>query len=180
MGMIFLANAGVPMLLLQGPALALMLAPVIFIEASLCRRFLSLPTNKAFWGVAFANLISTFIGFPILWLILVVIQMAGLGGNKSYGMETLALKIYAVTVQAPWLIPYETDLYWMLPTAGLVLLVPTFFVSVYIERWFCRWYWKYEDRATLNKAFWKIHCASYSLLVGVGLCLLAYSLQHKW
>ncbi len=47
-------------------------------------------------------------------------------------------KVIAVTWQAPWLIPYESDFHWMMPVAGLVLLIPFFFVSWWSEYFVAR------------------------------------------
>ena len=55
------------------------------------------------------------------------------GGGSAYGINTSARKLLAATWQAPWLVPYETDLYWMLPVASLVLLIPFFFASYFVE-----------------------------------------------
>jgi hypothetical protein len=51
------------------------------------------------------------------------------GGGSAYGIETLGEKVLAVTWQSAWLIPYEPELHWMVPVAGLVLLLPFFLVS---------------------------------------------------
>ena len=50
-------------------------------------------------------------------------------------------RLAAVTVQSAWLIPYETELRWMVPAAGLVLLVPCLLVSIGVEQWRLRRYW---------------------------------------
>lgn len=49
-------------------------------------------------------------------------------------METPAHRLAAVTLQAAWLVPYEKHLAWMVP-AAVVLLVPCFALSVFVEDW---------------------------------------------
>lgn len=58
-------------------------------------------------------------------------MIAGVGG--AFGLDTTLGKVLSVTLQAAWLIPYESDLHWMIPVAALVLLVPFFFVSWWSE-----------------------------------------------
>ena len=76
-----LANAGVPMLFVQMPLLLITLPVVIAVEAALCRRWLGVSWKKAWKSAAIANIASTVVGFPILWIALVIIQMAVGGGG---------------------------------------------------------------------------------------------------
>jgi len=88
------------------------------------------------------------------------------------------LSIYSVTAQAPWLIPYEDKLYWMIPSAMLILLVPTFFMSVLVEQFFYRRSLQsLAPDANFSKASWKFHLASYGFLFALGFILLAYALK---
>ena len=114
------------------PALAYSIIPIIMIEAIYLQKTLKLSAKSAVKTVAISNIVSTAVGIPITWMILVVIQLIT-GGGSSYGIETVYEKVIAVTWQAPWLIPYESDLKWMVPIAGLVLLVPFYFVSWWSE-----------------------------------------------
>lgn len=122
------ANAGVPMLFLAMPALLISLVPIIAIETLYIAKSLGLQFGQSLKTVSISNVASTIIGIPLTWFLLVVIQMVT-GGGGSYGIDSVMGKLLAVTWQAPWLIPYEEDLSWMIPVAGLVLLIPFFFVS---------------------------------------------------
>jgi hypothetical protein len=161
-----LADAGLPMLFIDLPAMLCALVPVIIAEFLVARNVLGVRPGKAFEGVAIANLVSTLFGFPLLWILLVVLDFC-LGGGGAHGLGTLWGRVYAVTVQAPWLIPYESDFYWMVPIAGLYLLVPAFFVSVFLERWICRKIWKDQKAEDVRKFSWKAHFVSYSVLLVV-------------
>ena len=66
-----------------------------------------------------------------MWLILATVQLTFAG--TALGLATAATRVYAVTVQAPWLIPYEEDLPWMIPAALAALAVPAYALSVFIE-----------------------------------------------
>jgi hypothetical protein len=126
------ANIGVPMIFVTMPAMLIGLLPTIGIEAYIIKNNLNLIPKKAIITSTVANAISTTIGVPLTWGALVLLQMIT-GGGGAHGLQTFFKKFLAVTWQAPWLIPYESDLGWMVPTAMLVLLVPFFFVSWRVE-----------------------------------------------
>ena len=87
---------------------------------------------KAVKTTTICNLVSTFAGVPFTWAILLFIQTIS-GGSVAWGINTIWGKIIAITWQAPWLIPYQFQFNWMIPSAGIVLLIPFFFVSWWIE-----------------------------------------------
>lgn len=126
------ANAGVPMIFLAMPVLGFSIIPIIIIEAIFLSKKLELASPSAFKTTTISNLVSTIVGIPLTWLLLVLIQMLA-GGGGAYGLDTTLGKVLSVTLQAGWLIPYESDLHWMIPVAGLVLLVPFFFASWWSE-----------------------------------------------
>lgn len=126
------ANAGVPMLMLAMPVYAISLLPIIGIESLYLSKKLSLELHQALKAVSISNLASTLVGIPITWVLLVFIQMVT-GGGSSYEVSTTFGKIIAVTWQAPWLIPHEKELGWMIPVAGTFLLVPFYFASWWSE-----------------------------------------------
>ena len=116
------------------PALWLSLLPVILVEAWVIARWLPLSPRRAVSGAALGNVISTLIGIPLMWMFLATAQLVLAGTAR--GLSSVGAKTYAVTVQAPWLIPYEEDLKWMIPAALIVLAIPAYILSVLIE-WRC-------------------------------------------
>ena len=136
------ANAGVSMLFLAMPAFLISLVPIIAIETLYISKGMQLPLAQSLKTVSISNVASTVVGIPLTWFLLVLVQMVT-GGGGAYGIDSVMGKILAVTWQAPWLIPYESDLNWMIPVAGLVLLVPFFFAS---------WWSEYFVSKKLNKA----------------------------
>lgn len=160
------ANAGVPMLFLAMPALLFSLVPIIAIESLYISKGLKLPIGQSLKTVSISNLASTIIGIPLTWLLLVVVQMVT-GGGGAYGIDSVMGKVLAVTWQAPWLIPYEKDLDWMIPVAGLVLLVPFFFAS---------WWSEYFVSKKINKVL-----PPLSIKIKVrNANLITYSLLAAW
>ena len=53
-------------------------------------------------------------------------RVVATGGGRAFGIDSSWQRVFAVTVQAAWLIPYESELNWMVPLAAIVLLVPFF------------------------------------------------------
>lgn len=154
--MITLANAGVPMLFLYAPVLAIAFVPIVAIEATLVTWLCNVRVGRAFWTVALANLVSTVVGVPLTWLALVLLQMlTGGGGAHGVGLQ-------AVTWQAPWLIPYEESLHWMIPAAGMFLCVPFYLTSALVEMLVLRPLLK--DGTGIARGVWIANGATYGLL----------------
>jgi hypothetical protein len=157
------ADAGVPMLALLWPASWMAFIPVVIIEAWIAKQIFGLMWKPALFRTGLANTASTLIGIPLTWGALLLIELGISGGGKAFGIETLPQKLFAVIVQAPWLIPYEEDLDWMITAAAIVLLVPFFFASVFIERW------AFDRKRQLEKPLvrlwsWKANLVTYGIM----------------
>lgn len=126
------ANAGIPMLMLAAPIYIQSFIPIVILETLYLTKSLKVPAIKSAATVTTANLFSTIIGIPLTWFILVSLQMAT-GGGSYFDFDTTLGKIITVTWQAPWLSPHEGQLGWMIPSAGIILLIPFFFASWWSE-----------------------------------------------
>lgn len=165
------------MLLLTLPAMVVALIPVIVIEAVVLGRALNVSAVSRLKSVSIANVTSTVVGVPFTWIDLVALQGIT-GGTKGYGIATPTQKLLAVTWQAPWLIPYEGDLYWMVPTASLVLLVPFFFASYVIEANMISRLEPQYPESRLRPVVFRANLLSYILLAVANLAWLLWSLHH--
>ena len=167
------------MIFLALPPMVVLLIPVILLEVFASKKQITKENRKKVWlGVTGANIFSTFIGWPLAWILLVVIQLLT-GGGGAHGLDSPLGVILSVTQQAPWLIPYESDLYWMVPVAMGVLLVPFFFVSIYTERFILRKVWKAEEKDVIRSFSWKAHLYSYGFLLIVVAFYAFYSINEK-
>src|SRR5690349_8117178 len=101
----YLANMGVPMIAIYWPPAWLAFVPVVAIEAWWARRVLGNSWRKAITSTFVANAVSTLVGIPIVWCIWAAFQLRFFG--TALGLDSPAEQVYAVTVQASWLIPYE-------------------------------------------------------------------------
>ena len=170
------ANVGVPMLFVSWGAMLLALLPIIVIETCILSMQLGLSLGSSIKVAAIANGVSTLIGIPVAWFLLVLAQMFT-GGGSAYGLDTAWKKFLAVTWQAPWLIPYEDDLDWMVPSAGLALLVPFFFASWWIEAWVVSYYVHIPGQVAVSHAVLIANQVTYGILALLGLGLLANTLN---
>ena len=125
------------------PLMVVSLLPIIAVETLLVARDLRLPTGRAFRVVGLANVVSTIAGFPLVWIVMVPIQV----------------------LPAAWL-PREVP-FW---TVFGVLLIPTFFLSWLIEG---KVMWRFflhpseTDRLTMKqvwRATLRANLTSYALL----------------
>jgi len=169
------------MLFLAFPSAFYLLIPVIAVEFLVARSLSDITPLRRFAGVTVANLLSTLAGWPLMWYIMVLLQLFVVpGGGSAYGLFTPLRAIASVTLQAAWLVPYEEELYWMVPTAAMVLMVPAFFVSVPIERTVLRFIWRQEPISQRKRFVWRANLCSYALLIAIGCSWLVYSVvDHR-
>jgi hypothetical protein len=163
------ANIGVPMLVVVWPLSWIAFVPVVAIEAAVARKVVRLSWRKSLRSSLLANAVSTLVGIPVTWGLLVAIEMIISRGGQAFGLKTTLGKVLAVTLQAPWLIPYEKNMRWMLP-AAVTFLLPFFgLASVFIERPIFR-KWAGCDKAEARQWSWKANALTYglSILVAIG------------
>jgi hypothetical protein len=116
------ADMGVPMIALYLPPAWALLLPIMLVEALVGWRKWRIPLKAAITSQAVANGVSTLLGVPVAWLFLAGVELTCCG--TALGLGSGWRRAYAVTVQAPWLIPYEDDLKWMIPIAlGVLSLI---------------------------------------------------------
>jgi hypothetical protein len=126
-----LANAGVPMIFWQMPVAAIALLPIVVVESLVATPILKQPLGRVALRVLAANALSTFVGVPIAWIGMLVVNIATTG-TRAHGFDTPWKAFQSVVLQASWLVPYEDQLVWLIPAATLILLVPYFLVSVFV------------------------------------------------
>jgi len=158
-----LANVGVPMIFWQLPAMAIALVSIVAVETAVAHRFSRRSISQTARAVGLANIVSTFVGIPLAWAAMLTLNILSTGGGV-HGFDSPFTAFQSVVLQASWLVPYEEHLAWLIPAATLVLLVPYFVVSVFLERFVLRKMWKDAGQAMTSKAAWSMNAASYGLL----------------
>ena len=144
------------------------LLPIIALETFLARRWIQLERPRIFKGVAMANVVSTLVGVPLAWGVMLGLELATTDGS-AYVLDSPSAIIKTAVLGAAWLPPPDMgDPAWIFPLASLVLLVPAFFLSVLLERFVLVRKWKTVPKAQITKTVWKINIASYIALVALG------------
>lgn len=166
-----LADVGIPMIVVQWPLMIGALIPVIIVEALLIRRWLQLSCRDAFIGVTKANLLSTLAGFPLAWLAMFAIEMAvmlplGLAADKWHWhfFDSPFFQVVGFVIGMAWVGPADDGGFWIVPLAAALLLIPSFYISVWLESKICRRTWPDIDSAVVRRGVFRANLASYVVL----------------
>lgn len=156
------------MIYVVGPFFLLAFFPIIFIEARFYHKLAGLPLERAGYGAILANLLSTVVGIPVTWVVLVFLMIITGGGEDGYP------RWLATMLQAPWLGPNGNKLELMIPSAAIILHLPFFLMSLGVEYVFLRRYFKQADQRQVWRACWMGNLATYVCLTGFWLIVLLY------
>jgi len=157
------ANIGIPLI---GPAIALgwfTVIPVMLLETVIAMRLLRWRLPFALKWVSAANLFTMLLGIPVTWFVLVFASQFTGGGGWGDGSVAGVLRGPA------WLGPgYAGDLAWAVPLGLILLCVPFFLMSWWLEYAFLYGFTAKGDKDAkirIRRFAWKANFASYSLLV---------------
>ena len=149
----------------------------VAIEAWIARKVVGLTVKRCILASTAANAVSTLVGIPLVWGLLAFIEIIVSKGGQALGIDSFWHRVYAVTVQAAWLIPYESELHWMIPVAAIVLLIPFFFASVFLERMVFRRFCTSSPELARRRS-WVANGASYCfMLTGLVVVLIVALVQ---
>jgi hypothetical protein len=179
------ADAGLPMLPLAYPVILLFLVPVIVIESLYVRLRLGTGWRNTLVATSKAKVITLLLGFPLAWLLYLVFEFGVFGALAATGVtghlgsveNTRIGDLLSVALSAAWMGPGIAGR-WGAPLAFVVLLVPSFLVSGYVESALlgrCGWL-TYEGRS--KKVVWQANVFSYVFLAVAGCVLLWTQLGH--
>lgn len=179
-----LANIGIPMIFIHWPLMLCALVPVIFLEAALIRRWVTLPFRDAFIGIGKANVGSTLVGVPLAWLAMLALEFAmvpfAVAAEKwKWDLDGPVWQVLSFPFSVAWLSPFYPNLHWMVPAAVGVLLVPSFYLSVILERRSCVRTWTAADPARVRQGVFAVNLASYVLLFVVACGWVTFELVTK-
>lgn len=170
------ADLGVPMLAFVWPASWLLLVPIILIEAWAAVRMLGIGFALGLKLSARVNVITTLIGIPATWAILlgleiVTFMLVHLGGSEAMKQDKWFDGIALVTLHSPWMfVEQEKVLTWMIPTAAAFLCIPFFLMSVAIEDEAARRFLRDRDAKAIRRWAWWANGLTYALIwIGLGI-----------
>jgi len=165
---LFLADAGVPMICVQRPFMFCALLPVIVIEALIVRRRLHLSNRRSFIAATKANFFSTLAGVPLAWILMLIAEFTITRPlvsvvEKNHWLTGSPLEYLYAVANIGWTAPSPV----MVDIAGALLLIPTFFLSVFLERRSYRSSWPDVDSKAVNRSVWLANLGSYCFLLAV-------------
>jgi hypothetical protein len=179
------ADAGIPMLPFAYPVILLLLLPVIAIEVAYIRFRLGTNWRSTVISVSKANIITLLLGFPLAWLLFFLVEsvlwmifaFSGLEDRIHWPLNSQTADVLIVMASAAWMGPIEKK--WAIPTAFVVLLIPSFVLSGYVEsRLLERRGWlSFQGKSAA--VVWQANIISYIFLAIVGVLALAEYLSHR-
>ena len=174
-----LANIGVPMLPVQGMFMVVALIPIILIEAVIVWKRQSISFTRSLGGSAAANAVSTLAGVPLSWGLMFLVMMAGylVDNVLSLKWDSPAVMVAYVVFNAAWLAPYEEYLNWMVPMALVILMIPSYFLSVWIEYLVFNRLWKDIDRKSVWNTMRIANGVTYGILILICMVLMLRNLK---
>jgi hypothetical protein len=166
-----LADMGLPMIVIQVPVMICALIPIIIVESLLVRRWVPISKKQAFKGTTLANFVSTAVGVPAAWLgmlaleFIVLLPLVAVGDKFHWNMDRPLIDAVLFVFSAAWVGPsggYTEGV--IIPAASAVLLIPTFFASVWIERRICLRHWRGSEPLAVRRGVFWANLASYGML----------------
>lgn len=179
------ADAGIPMISVSYPIVVGLLVFVILIEAAYFRSRVRASWRSALLRLGIANLFTTLLGFPITWVVMFVLEMGTWTvldlltqryPELSRFIDTPAGHVLLFPVTAASIDP--TDSVFVAGGAFLVLLVPSFFLSAWLEaKWVVRKGWEGDAQAA-RSAVWRANLWSYLFLAVAGFAIISYQMHR--
>ncbi|HEY4884040.1 MAG TPA: hypothetical protein VII08_10390 [Myxococcales bacterium] len=172
------ADVGVPMLAVMWPPAWLLLLVIVPVEGYFARRILSLDWRAALGLSLRANLVSTLVGIPLTWFVLLLVEFGT--GYAVYllkvdeaSVPSAVQRAVAITVLAPWLGPGDWLSAWIVPAAAAYLCIPFFFASVLIENRVALRRLGPLEAPLVRRWSWCANGFSYSIIFA---CLVAWAI----
>jgi hypothetical protein len=128
------ANTGLPLIAINLPSTLFALIPIVLIEGFILSRQIGMPLTESIKSITKANLISTLLGFPLVWFFVHLLQLVLFKGSFfEVNTKTSLGKNLTAVSEFSWIFPYS----WLAPIhvaiASTVMYLPFFLTSWWIE-----------------------------------------------
>ncbi len=156
----------------------------MIIESWYLHTRLKIPFGRSVKVTTISNLISTIIGIPLAWLAMFLIEMAGgflLSQFPSIGPfydNTFGAAIMTI-LGATWIAPDEKHIYWIVPLVFIVLMIPFFFATWWIEYESVKSYMKDIDQNEIKITTRNQNLLSYGFLEVLLLLVIELIRKHN-
>ncbi|MBI4880326.1 MAG: hypothetical protein HY812_11810 [Planctomycetes bacterium] len=174
-----LLNIAAPLIQVGPFGLAVLLVPICIVEAVVVRRVAAVPWGKCLRAVLLANTATTWLGFPLGWLLMRGVR--AVSGWRSYGHDLFHFPWDQVFNSANYDTWLSMSMSWptmlVVYAASLLLLVPAYFLSVWVETWICAALLG-DPALPVRRAVRGANLVSYALLGALLLALAANNLAR--
>ena len=151
-----------------------LLIPIILIEGFIYKRHLNRELIHIGKAASAANVFTTFIGYPLSWFLLLILQyplvILSAAIAKATGTSSTWFHLFAPVLMPAWFAPFNWVQEWMLPVAAIVGLIPAYFVSVEFETWILTKFFFDESKERLKSLCHRANQVSYLLLFMFFVC----------
>lgn len=172
------ADVGIPMLYFVYPALVLLLLPIIVLEALPARTVLGCSLPAALKVSAAANALSALVGVPVTWLALLLVEVAAMAVFSQFPQPPRILGgILGFSLGSAWLSPVREA--WPIDVAAMVLCVPFYFMSVWVEARVARRLLPSATDESVRRWSRQANLLSYSLILLGLLAMTGWSLRPR-
>jgi hypothetical protein len=152
------ANMALPVVVFAVPGMALMAVPVVAIETWFLIRWSGIATSRAVSVVFRANVISTLLGLPAVWVV-----TYGVVSPLSSALDVPGLDWVSSAMSVGTRYPGTPSL-----GMSLLIMLPVFFLGSWlVERYVARMLLKGVDRSLVDRAVLFGNLASYLLITAV-------------
>lgn len=162
------ANVGIPMLALAWPVQWLALIPVVLIESEVFRRVLGVPFSSLVRPLGKANVISTLVGIPVAWLVMLTLEMVVATGLSQIPTEPKTSE-YIYYALFPLMVAWVADSGWQLTAAFVILTIPFCIISIYLEEGVLRRSLSDQSHSIIHTLTVRANIVSYALLAALSL-----------
>lgn len=170
-----LANAGLPVVVIQGPFLLFLILPVVLLETLILKSYTGLSFSRCCKVVGSANAVSTFIGIPITYALVLFFEYAlGMAGFWIGNVSGQVVAAAGHILFPALLVPFSDELFLpSLAIAGIILMIFFFFVSWKVEFLVATRMLSSDNipKSKLNSIFMRANIASY---LGMTLIWIGY------
>ena len=128
-----LFDMGLPMIIPSAVLMAVALVPIVVVEAYVVATKLQVSVKNVFAALTIANLVSTFLGIPVTWFLLALLQIACVIVLGTIARPIPSSDFFSLTLGAPWVYPGHSNEKLIILGAMLFLLIPYGLASWGIE-----------------------------------------------
>jgi hypothetical protein len=157
-----LANIGLPIVAVHLPPAWLALVPIIFIESGYGTWRYKFPFGRSLAAQSIANCLSTLIGIPITWLILVLVEFVALEWAGG-AIPQSVLPVLSPVLGAAWLDPGSERSWWVVGIAVAVLTFFFYLMSVVSEGFVVARFFRGLPRNKIRSWMLQANAISYGL-----------------